>query len=232
MNAHAGRGLELAFRRAVAPRYIRTMSLVPSPLLSLLTLMVQAQPPGPAPAAVQFMGIGADVTRVAFVCDGSRWVETKDEELFAELLRAVEPLGPDRHFSVIFAADGKVTGPEGGRPIAATAENKRKLRNWLESFAPNGRDSTPAVGLELAFEGKPDAVFFVSDGQFERYDDVRRLVASVNPQRAARVHAVGYFRNEREDDSRQFIEFMQKLAKANGGEFKLAYADEMRRQVD
>ena len=177
------------------------------------------------------MGIAAEAKRIAFVCDGSRWLETKDEELFAELLRAVEPLGPDQQFSVIFYADGKATGSEGGRPIPATDDGKRKLRNWLGRFSA-GRDSTPAPGLKLAFEGKPDAVFFVSDGQFDRYDHVQQLVTTLNPQRAVRVHAVGYFLNEAEDDSRRFVEFMQTLAEENGGQFKVAYAEEMKRDTN
>lgn len=214
-------------------RRIALMLLLPLPLLGLggaLALATKTQDPSPLPA-VPFMGIEAQATRVAFACDGSRWTETKDEELFAELLRAVKPLVPQQEFSVIFFADGKARGPGEGRPMAATDENKAKLRDWLDDYRL-GRDSTPLPGLKLAFQGSPDAVFFVTDGHFDGYDEVARLVASLNPERATRVHAIGYFLNHAEDDSRRFVEFMEALARANGGEFKLAYADELRRQVD
>lgn len=209
-------------------------------LLAVLVLLTQSpvpsrQAPGapaePPATSVQFMGVAAEATRVAFVCDGSRWTETKDEELFAELLRAVKPLAPEQEFSVIFFADDKAFGPADGRPMPATEENKAKLREWLDEFEL-GRDSTPAAGLTRAFEGKPDAVFFISDGNFERYDEVARLVAGLNADGAARVHAIAYFLNEEEDDSRRFVEFMRQIAETNGGQFKVAYADGLRRHAE
>lgn len=177
------------------------------------------------------MGIQTEAKRIAFVCDASRWTETKDEELYAQLLRAVEPLAPEQDFAVIFFADDKAWGPADGKPLPATPENKQKLREWLDA-TETGRESTPAPGLKLAFDGKPDTVFFVSDGHFADYEDVARLVASLNPGRATRVHAVGFFLNEEEDDSRSYIEFLRKLAEDNGGQFKIAYADAMKRRVE
>lgn len=216
-------------RRSRVVSWIRSATLL---LVLLSTLSAAAPAPEPAPPgapAVSFMGIKAEATRVAFVCDGSRWTDTKDEELFAELLRAIEPLVPDQHFAVIFFADDKAWGPEGGKPLAGTPENKKALREWLESV-DLGRQSTPAAGLKLAFEGTPDCVFFTSDGNFERYDEVRTLVASLNRGRSVRVHTAGYFLSEEEDDSRSFVEFLKKLADDNGGQSKVAYADEMKRR--
>jgi hypothetical protein len=200
------------------------------PLSLLLIPLALAFQAAPAARPVRFMGIEAEATRVAFVCDGSRWTQTKDDELAAELIRAVEPLGPDQQFAVLFFADGRAWGPDDGKPLAATEENKRKLRGWLQDLE-TGRDSTPAPGLARAFEARPDAVFFVSDGQFGDYDDVARLVAKLNPERTTRVHTVGYFLNEAEDDSRAFVDFLRKLADDHGGQFKVAYAEEMRRRA-
>lgn len=209
-------------------------------LMAVLVLLTQplgptrqapGAPAGPPATPVQFMGVAAEATRIAFVCDGSRWTETKDEELFAELLRAVKPLTPGQEFSVVLFADDKAFGPADGRPMPATEENKAKLRAWLDAFEL-GRDSTPAAGLTRAFDGKPDAVFFTSDGNFERHDEVARVVATLNADGAAKVHAIAYFLNEEEDDSRRFIEFMTQLAENNGGQFKVAYADGLRRHVE
>ena len=208
-------------------RRLTLLLLLLTPVAPALAIAFQAPPAAPK---VRFMGIEAEAKRVAFVCDGSRWTQTKDEELAAELLRAVGPLGPEQQFAVIFFADGRTWGPGDGKPLDATDENKRKLRDWLDALE-TGHDSTPAPGLERAFEAEPDAVFFVSDGHFDRYDDVARLVAKLNPERTARVHTVGYFRNEAEDDSRAFVEFLRKLADHHGGQFKVAYAEEMDRRV-
>lgn len=214
------------------PALARLPALALLPVLTLLPVVAARAPDAPAPGpAVRFMGLEAEASRIAFVCDGSRWTDTKDDELFAELLRAVKPLAPEQHFSVIFFADGKGWGPGDGRPMPATDQNKRALRDWLHDLE-TGRQSTPAPGLKLALEGKPDTVFFVSDGHFDDYTGVASLVTTLNPERAVRVHAIGYFRNEEEDDSRSFVEFLRALARDHGGQFKVAYADEMRRRPE
>jgi hypothetical protein len=191
---------------------------------SLIALILAALLASP----VRFADVDIDAKAIAFVCDGSRWTRAKVEGLAEALAVAVDAMRPDQHFAVIFFADEKASGFEDGKPVAATDENKRKLRDWLRDVEL-GDKSTPAVGLTRAFEAKPEAVVFISSGEFEDFDGVEAHVAKLNTDKAVRVHAIGFFRNEKEDDSRPFVTFMQKLAEQNGGQFKTVYADELKR---
>ena len=181
----------------------------------------------PAPT-VKFMGVEAEAASVAFVCDGSRWTKKTIDDLSTELLRTVEAMTPDQRFAVVFFADDKASGPDDGRPIAATDENKRKLRHWLGDVTL-GDKSTPIPALTSAFDAKPDAVFFVSSGEFDDYDGVAGHVEVLNTGRTVRVYPVGLFPTIKQDDSRAFVRFLKKLADDHRGEFRLVYADALRR---
>src|SRR5688500_6809780 len=135
---------------------------------------------------------------------------------------------PDQQFAVIFFADDTATGFSDGKLMPATDDNKRLLRDWLHDVQLGDRP-TPIPGLTRAFEAKPDTAVFLTDGEFEDYDGVEAHVASLNPQRATSVYAVGFFATEKEDDSRPFVRFMKSLAERNGGRFRALYADELNR---
>jgi hypothetical protein len=202
---------------------MRAISIVGAILLccTLLTPNAAAEP-------VKFGGMEIEGKSIAFVCDGSRWTKNKLKELIDELAGTVESMTPDQQFAVIFFADDKTSGPNDGRPLPATEDNKRRLRDWLRGIQL-GDKPTPIPGLTRAFEGKPDTVVFITDGEFDDYNGVAEHVATLNAKRGVRVHAVGFFATEDEDDSRSFVRFMKSLAERNGGRFKAVYADELKR---
>src|SRR5215203_470490 len=81
---------------------------------------------------VRFADVDIDAKAIAFVCDGSRWTKNKIDELTDEIARSIDSMQADQQFAVIFFADDKASGFEDGKPVAATDENKRKLRDWLK----------------------------------------------------------------------------------------------------
>ena len=197
-----------------------------APLLVLLAVFA-----GPAAAApvVSFAGHKFEAQRVAFACDGSRWTKNKMIELLEELNHTVEQMAADQEFAIIFFAEDAVTAFAGGKLTPATRDNKRALANWLKDIEARGA-STPIPGLTRAFEAKPDAVVFTSGGMFQNYDAVESHVDTLNPKRQTTLHAVGFFKTEAEDDSRDFVKFMRRLAERNGGASRVVYADELERK--
>ena len=181
-----------------------------------------------AAEAVTFGGLEIEGKSVAFVCDGSRWTKNKLEELADELAHTVGQMTADQQFVVIFFADDKTTGFNGGKLMPATDQNKDALRDWLDDLEADG-EPTPLPGLTVAFEAKPESVVFITDGVFDDYDEVEAHVAKLNPERKVRVYAVGFFATAAADDSRQFMRFMRALADRNNGRSKAVYADELKR---
>jgi len=192
-----------------------------------ILVLLTAQLAAAAPA--RFMGLKIEAKSVVFVCDGSRWTEDKDDELIYELSSAIDDLQSDQLVAVLFFADEKIQTFNDAKPVPATDENKRKLRSWLRELKFAG-DSTPLPGLVRALELKPEAVVFVSSGEFKNFDAIESSVDSLNKDRKIRVHTVGYFQAEKDDDSRSFHQFMKRLAERNGGKSVVAYADELRRK--
>lgn len=178
---------------------------------------------------VEFMGLKIEAKSIAFVCDGSRWTEDKDDELLYELKHAIDRLEPDQHVSVVFFADEKAVTFNDAKLVPATETNKQKLLNWLQEIEFAG-DSTPMAGLVAALKANPDAIVFVSSGEFTNFDRIEAEVDGRNKDRRVHLHTVGYFRTEKQDDSRSFVEFMKRLAERNAGESVVAYADELRRK--
>lgn len=178
---------------------------------------------------VRFGSLKIEEKSVAFVADGSRWTKNKLPELCDELMFAVNAMSADQRFSIIFFADDQTTAFAGGELVPARDANKDKLKEWLKDVRL-GDKSTPISALTRAFELKPDAVVFISDGKFEDYDGVESRVGSMNPERKVHLHAVGFFHDEKEDDSRSFAAFMKRLAERNNGKSAFVYADELKRR--
>ena len=86
-----------------------------------------------------------------------------------ELIRSINELQPHQTFYVLLYSNW-VRQMFDERQLAklhpATPEVKNKVAWWLRSIRPNG-GTRPATALKTAGRLQPDAVFFLSDGEFE-----------------------------------------------------------------
>ncbi len=190
-----------------------------------------------------FFGFRSGGKSLVFVIDisGSMVQGKKDrhsyDRLETEVITALTPLAAQAQFNVITFA---------GQPfvyhstmLGASMGEKEKAIKWLKSYSPcnlipkgvekgNGKiwaspeDRRHAgtgsnKALERAFELKPDTIIFVSDGEptDAQPAQILRDVASHQTKlgRRAVINTFAYKADGEED-------FMEKLAKQNGGEFK------------
>ncbi|MEL6110100.1 MAG: VWA domain-containing protein [Planctomycetota bacterium] len=193
--------------------------------------------PGADAARGSFFGIEASGQNFVYVLDQSGSMDGQRFRRAAdELVRSVETLSEDQNFFVVLfntqmhqMFDQRGLTPS---PIPASAENKRKLARWLNDINPNG-GTDPRMGLKLALQMKPSAVFMLSDGEFTddkkrrsgilRADDgntkqmVKRMEASVP------IHAIAF------EDPNSCVN-MKELASLTGGEYR--FVPEVRRSED
>jgi hypothetical protein len=143
-----------------------------------------------------------------------------------ELLRSVDTLAAYQSFYVILFStttrrmfDDKSRNPV---MIPATRENKRRLREWLEA-ADVGGGTDPREALFVAMSVAPDAIFFLSDGDFRvkrnlkqmPFDvrlDVEELVEQIN-RGYTPIHTIAY----EVPSSKKRMEI---LAQLTGGNYK------------
>jgi len=119
----------------------------------------------------EFFGIQASGDNFVFVVDSSRSMSgSKWRRACGELVRSVERLGPGKAYCVYFF-DTEAHLMFNRKPseltlVNATEENLRRLRRWMVSI-DLGNSTRPLTSVKYALGMKPDAVFLLSDGEFQ-----------------------------------------------------------------
>ena len=122
---------------------------------------------------LEFFGSQAYGNRFVFVLDVSRSMDARDNERIDraryELIRSVSSLRPSQEFSVILFSYRTILmfNDRTPRYLFAEADQISKLKAWLFriKLLP-GTD--PRRALSIAHSLKPDAVFFLTDGDFNQ----------------------------------------------------------------
>ncbi len=118
-------------------------------------------------AATEFFGIGGYGQTFVYVvdCSGSMNENDKFERAKYELLKSIEQLGKDQQYFVIFYNHQTYPMPS-EKPLMATQDNLAKTTDWINHAEAMG-GTVPMPALTLALSMKPDAIYFLTDGQFD-----------------------------------------------------------------
>ncbi len=198
-------------------------------------------PPGPPEAddegsnlvTFRFLGLKTDRKRILFLVDMNRFLAPHDELVRATVIRAMESLQSGYRFAIV-GFQQQDSGPRyyrwpaDGDLAPMNPANRAAARDFLDGLAGRfqGASSVLAAFGE-AFQSDAEAIILVSDGlpnpAFNDGLAPGRLVRSITLRNSGgkEVHAVtvgDYFKY------RGTVEFMEALARANGGGF-LALSD-------
>lgn len=120
-------------------------------------------------AGAEFFGTKSYGSDFVFVIDASssminyyRWVRA-----VRELKTSLDQLGSDQNFLVLLynnQAYMMFGAPADQKLIPATKENKKKISQWLQAAQPFG-GTEPGEAMRMALAKKPDAIYFLSDGE-------------------------------------------------------------------
>ena len=118
-------------------------------------------------AATEFFGIGGYGQTFVYVvdCSGSMNENDKFDRARYELLKSIEQLGKDQQYFVIFYNHQMYPMPS-EKPLMATPDNLAKTTDWINHAEAMG-GTVPMPALMLALSMKPDAIYFLTDGQFD-----------------------------------------------------------------
>lgn len=148
--------------------------------------------------SANFYGLSAKGNRFVFVIDsstsmwGPRWIEVRKE-----LIRSIRRLEQDQYFFVICfdVTSLSMFGAEAIQTDFAPAneENFRKLEYWLSQHTL-GPGTKATISLAEALRLKPDAIFLLTDGEFQ--DDVLKMLRTNNrnkvKKRKTTVNTIGF----------------------------------------
>lgn len=160
-----------------------------------------------------FFGVEAKGERFAYIVDvsGSMEVFGKIQSLRVELAASVGGMLETSRFAVLtFSTD---SAPLGGRKgwTEANENGKRWAKRAIAALQPQGgTEPLPAFREVFELRPRPDAIYFMTDGEFS--EEVVEAVALLNRNTKIPVHCICFVSRESETQ-------MKKIATQSGGSF-------------
>ncbi|MBA4018552.1 MAG: hypothetical protein C0483_15410 [Pirellula sp.] len=159
-----------------------------------------------------FFGVKAEGRSFAFVVDtsGSMGINNRYLRCRAELLRAVSELGHKQKYFITFFNHQTFAMPE-RKLVEATSPQLKKTMQWITGAVPMG-STEPWDGVYLALKLKPDAIFLLTDGEFN--PEVVRKILGAQPDDKKRIpiHTIGF-------ESTAGEVTLQTIARETGGKY-------------
>jgi hypothetical protein len=157
-----------------------------------------------------------EAAKIVYVVDRSGSMSDSLDYVKMELKRSLRELGPDKQFNVIFFSSGPALEMPARRLVTATEDHKRQAYAFIDDVIAQG-ETDPAEALQRAFAVKPDVIFFLTDGEFDKtiVDEVKRA----NAGKRVVVNTIAFIYKYGEA-------LLKQIAADNGGNYKfVAEAD-------
>ncbi|HUW33991.1 MAG TPA: hypothetical protein VM223_20470 [Planctomycetota bacterium] len=194
-----------------------------------------------------FFGVFAEGRTFIYVVDRSGSMNgSKLDILKAELIESVGSLSPAMKFFIISYGDDYTRMQAGAAippgPVVATAANKRKYLKWVRSMESGGL-TNPVDAMRYALSLKPDAIWLMTDGQFNRMTDETGRYQDVEPRQAADaiiranvdrrsqtgrvavIHTICFWSQEAEAE-------MKRIASSSRGRYRFVSPSEANRRLN
>ncbi len=168
-------------------------------------------------AAAEFFGIGGYGQSFVYVVDCSDSMNEggKFERAVYELLQSIEQLSGDQRYFVIFYNDDAYP-MDADQPVPANEEEFARTRQWVSFVRPNG-GTHPLPALLLALSLRPDAIYFLSDGQFDR-SAIHELRMRNRPNNRLKLRQIPIHTIALVDHATEGL--MRTIARNSGGKFR------------
>lgn len=166
------------------------------------------EPRGEEGKSADFFGVDAEGKSFVYVVDkSSSMMGGKFEAARQELMDSIDDLKPNQAFFVIFFDSEYHPQPSKGI-LKATFKNKRNMKAWMMNAMSYG-GTEPQAALKYALDLHPDAIFVLSDGEFDPY--VVSQVTDINKDFTIPIHTIGFQSNART---------LKDLANQNRGKYR------------
>lgn len=141
-----------------------------------------------------FFGVEAQGNRFAYIVDvsGSMSVGGKLEALQKELTQSVSKLLETSSTIIVpFSSQCEVLGSTSGKAqwIESNDRNKKAIaRNIATLRANGGTNPAPAFVLVFSMKPRPDAIYFMTDGEFP--EDIASQIIAINAEYKVPIHCI------------------------------------------
>jgi hypothetical protein len=170
----------------------------------------QEQKPAAAGKTAQFFGASASGNRIIFIVDRSGSMTDSLDYVKRELKRSIGALDENQEFHVLFYSSGPAVEMPVRQPVKASTANKQSAYTFINGVIPQG-ETDPSRALERAFACKPDAIYLLTDGEFDR--EIIGLAKRLNSDGKVKIHTIGFLYRTGET-------VLKAIAEQNGGQYK------------
>ncbi len=158
-----------------------------------------------------FFGAGGDeASKIVYVVDRSGSMTDSIDFVKFELKRSIGELLDDKEFHLIFYSSGPPVEMPTRRLVAATDRNKQMAFEFIDGIVAHGQ-TDPSVALERAFAVKPELIYLLTDGEFDKA--IVGLVQRLNAGQKVTVHTIGFLYDIGE-------EVLKQISDQNNGSYK------------
>lgn len=138
-----------------------------------------------------FFGIEAGGSSFVFVVDMSGSMEGRRmRRARNELKRSIQALSETQRYFIVFYNTQAHPMPSRGM-LPATQENIRDTVRWFDDVRPYG-NTYPFSSLLMAVQFHPDAIFLLSDGEFDPLVIEQVLLAQHGDDEPVPIHTIGF----------------------------------------
>jgi hypothetical protein len=174
-----------------------------------------------------FFGLEAKGRRFAYIVDISgsmnqshsgglsRWEQTRQE-----LTRSIRSLDPDAQFHVQLYASGSVSLFGVAAWSQSTPMNKRLSSDALVRISPDGgTNPMPAFQSVFALDPRPDAIYYMSDGEVSDPGELAATIRALNGRRRVPVHCILFGELGNPDAQQRAETMLRNIARQSGGRY-------------
>lgn|GEM_PF-1590799 len=166
----------------------------------------------PIPSGATFFGVKAEGKSFAFVVDTSgsmsanmRYMRCRDE-----LLRSVGGLHYRQKFFIVFFNHTLFPMPE-RQLVEAKPKQIRQTVAWITGAVPTGF-TDPWPGLLMAIRMKPDAIYLLTDGEFDT-GVIEKVIAAQSQSKKIPIHTIAF-------ESQAGEPTLQSISRVTGGTYR------------
>ena len=174
-----------------------------------------------------FFGLEATGKRFAYIVDrsGSMNSTLKSGEMTRweltqfELIRSVNGLGANAEYFIVLYSGGAMPLFGGSDWIKATQSNKASTAlAMMSAHANGGTEPTDAFTMVLRLDPKPDAVYFMTDGEFN--EDIPARIANLNRRRKVPIHCILFGEPGSVEKTRRVEGMLRTIARNSRGRYQ------------
>ncbi|SFI89972.1 vWA domain-containing protein [Planctomicrobium piriforme] len=170
----------------------------------------------------KFFNIETKGKSAVFVVDASRSMNmphpgpmhTRFNRVKLELLRTIAGMTEEEQFFIVFFGDGAIPMPARALVNADPATQKKYL-GWMARVPAEGH-TFPQQALMIALTLQPDAIYFLTDGEFDYAVVPGVTAANVH---GVPIHTIGFSDNRAEN-------LLQEIAQKNNGTYTYISSEE------